>query len=107
MPSSYDIIIVGAGTMGAAAALACTRAGLRVLAIDRFSPPHDRGEHHGEIRMFRTSYYEHPAYVPLLQRALKAWREIERETGRSLLTATGALYVGLPEWDLITGALLA
>lgn len=107
MPSSCNILIIGAGTMGAAAALACTRAGLSVLALDRFNPPHTQGEHHGEVRMFRMSYYEHPSYVPMLRAALDGWRELERETGESILNLTGALYLGAADSELITGSLRA
>ncbi len=35
MPSSFDVIIVGAGIVGAACAAECARGGLRVLVVDR------------------------------------------------------------------------
>jgi sarcosine oxidase len=107
MPGSPDIIIIGAGTMGAAAALSCTRAGRRVLALDRFAPPHSMGEHHGEQKMFRMSYYEHPGYVPMLFAALAGWQHLEAECGQSILKITGALYLGHPEGALISGCIRA
>ena len=35
MKQSYDIIIVGAGIVGAACAMECAKAGLRTLVLDR------------------------------------------------------------------------
>src|ERR1043165_3928017 len=35
MPESFDLIIVGAGIVGAACAAECARAGLKVLVLDR------------------------------------------------------------------------
>ena len=39
----------------------------------------DRGSHTGDTRVFRTSYAEHPAYVPAAQRAGALWDEIGGE----------------------------
>ena len=89
-----DIIVIGGGTFGAAAALAASRAGRRVIVLDRFNPPHTGGEHHGERRMFRTAYYEHADYVPLLRRAFAGWKQLEQESGESIFAVTGAVYAG-------------
>lgn len=70
----YDTIIAGLGTMGAATLWA--RRTRPILACDRFAPPHDRGEHAGEQRMFRMSYYEHPDYVSWLRKAWDGWHSI-------------------------------
>src|SRR5262245_57609422 len=105
MASDFDTIVIGCGTMGAATLLALARQGRRVLGIDRFSPPHQQGEHHGHVRMFRMSYYEHPSYVPWLRRSLELWREIGGRNGSPLLELTGALYLGTPESELMTGCL--
>lgn len=107
MPADYDIIVLGCGTMGAAACLELSRAGHRVLGLDRFAPPHDMGEHHGRVRMFRTTYYEHPAYVPWLRRSLRGWQELGRHAGSTLLELTGALYLGPEEGELVSGCLRA
>lgn len=101
----YDLIVIGCGTMGAATARAAGKRGAVVLAIDRHSVPNAFGEHHGEARMFRMSYSEHADYVPLLRRAFDGWHEIQREGGTDLFHVTGALYMGLPDGALISGAL--
>lgn len=58
-----DVIVVGLGAMGSAAAYALAVRGLRVLGVDRHQPPNCHGSHHGESRIIRNAYYEHPAYV--------------------------------------------
>ena len=74
MSKIYDVIVVGLGGVGSAAAYALAKRGCRVLGLDQFSPPHSRGSSHGETRIIRKSYFEHPSYVPLLCRAYELWR---------------------------------
>lgn len=94
MSERYDVIVVGVGTMGSAACMALAARGVRVLGLEQFDVPHTFGAHHGHSRLFRTAYYEHPDYVPLLQRSLTLWRTLERDAGTELLHLTGGLYVG-------------
>lgn len=105
MSRSADVVIVGLGAMGSAAARALSRRGLRVIGLDRFTPPHALGSSHGDTRIIREAYYEHPAYVPLVQRAYLLWEEIEREAARPLLSRTGGLMIGPREGSLVRGAL--
>ena len=86
MSRSADVVIVGLGAMGSAAARALSRRGLRVIGLDRFTPPHALGSSHGDTRIIREAYYEHPAYVPLVQRAYLLWEEIEREVAPAAVT---------------------
>ncbi len=104
MPT-YDAIVVGLGAHGSAAAYHLAKRGLSVLGIDRFARGHTLGSSGGLSRIIRLSYYEHPDHVPLLRRAWELWRELERESGESLLTQTGGLYMGPPEGELVSGAL--
>ena len=90
--------------MGAAAAFHLARRGARVLGLDRFPIAHDHGSSHGQTRLIRLAYYEHPDYVPLLQRAYALWRELEDATGRTLLVESGLVMAGPPGCDLVTGA---
>lgn len=99
-----EVIIIGAGAAGSGAAWRLARRGLRVLAVDRFHPPHTLGASHGHTRMTRTAYYEHPAYVPMLQAARRLWRELETLTGEGLLFEVGGLYMGGEDSPLIVGA---
>ena len=106
MPT-YDAIVLGCGAVGGAALGQLARRGLRVLGLDRFSPPHGHGSSHGRTRMIRQAYFEHPDYVPLLLRAYELWRDLERETDRTLFHQVGMFSAGLPESDAVAGAMLA
>src|SRR3954471_18652554 len=104
MPSDYEIIVVGLGAMGSSAAYHLAENGLRVLGLDRHHPPHTFGSSHGLTRIIREAYFEHPLYVPLVQRAYALWAELERHSGQKLLLTTGGLMIGPPEGALVSGA---
>jgi len=101
----HDIAVVGLGAMGSAAALELTRRGLGVIGFDRFTPPHNLGSSHGDSRIIREAYFEHPVYVPMVQRAFELWRELERASGSVLLRSTGGLMIGARDSTLVAGAL--
>src|SRR5690242_6447884 len=100
-----DVIIIGLGSMGAAAARELAARGVKVLGLDRFAPPHDRGAHAGGSRIIRMAYMEGPFYVPLVRAAYARWRELEERTGTTLLRPTGGLMMGSPETVAFGGAL--
>jgi len=99
----FDVIVIGIGGMGAAAALHLARRGARVCGLDRFAPGHDRGSSHGQTRLIRLAYYEHPDYVPLLRRAYDLWRELEVSAGHPLLVESGLLLAGPPSSEVVGG----
>jgi sarcosine oxidase len=103
--SSYDVIVVGVGGVGSAVLDQLASRGRRVLGLDRFPPGHDRGSSHGQTRIIRQAYYEHPDYVPLVLRAYELWRELEARRGRTFFHDVGLLQVGRPEGKLISGVL--
>ncbi len=105
MAASYDVIVLGLGGMGSAAAYHLARRGKRVLGLEQFTSAHDRGSSHGRSRIIRQSYIEGPEYVPLLLRAYELWRELELQTGRELLRITGGLMIGRPESATVAGSL--
>ncbi len=107
MASSHDVIVVGLGATGSSATYHLARRGLRVLGLDRFAPPHTVGSSHGQTRMIREAYFEHPAYVPMLQRAYELWGDLEHEAGTRLLLKTGGLMLGRPGSAVISGARLS
>lgn len=102
---AYDVIIVGIGGMGSAAAWQLARRGARVLGLERFDIPHAMGSSHGISRIIRLPYYEDPAYVPLLRRAYELWAEIEAATGDELLVVTGSIDASPEDDPLFQGAL--
>jgi sarcosine oxidase len=91
MGNNFDTIVVGLGAVGSAALYQLAKRGSKVLGLDRFSPPHDNGSSHGESRIIRQAIGEGEEYVPFALRSYELWREIEKATGRNLLTITGGL----------------
>jgi sarcosine oxidase len=102
-----DVIVIGLGAMGAAATYELTTRGQRVIGIDRWAPPHPHGSSHGRTRIIREAYFEHPSYVPLVQRAYERWADIGREWGSPLLRMTGGLMIGRPDGMVAGGAELS
>lgn len=105
MRNMYDAIVLGLGGMGSATVYQLARRGQRVLGIERFTPGNDRGSSHGQSRIIRKSYFEDPAYVPLLLRAYELWHQLERESGQQLLRPTGGLMIGSPTSQLLQGSM--
>src|SRR5438270_9636493 len=102
-----DVVVAGLGAMGSAAAYHLALSGRRVLGFDRFQPPHQFGSSHGLTRIIREAYFEHPLYVPLVQRAYELWVDLERPSGRQLLLRTGGVMIGPPESLFFGGARLS
>jgi sarcosine oxidase len=98
------IAIAGLGAMGSAVAFHLARRGHRVVTFDRFAPPHQLASSAGGTRIIREAYYEHPQYVPLIQRAYQNWEELERLSGVQVFMKTGGLMIGAPDGRLVAGA---
>ncbi len=107
MPAPFDVIVLGLGGFGSATCAQLALRGVRVLGIDQFSTSHDRGSSHGETRIIRLAYFEHPDYVPLLRRAYQLWAELEQVSGTSLYRQTRLLLSGPVTGETIRGALAA
>ncbi|WP_266080917.1 N-methyl-L-tryptophan oxidase [Haladaptatus caseinilyticus] len=86
-----DVIVIGVGGMGSAATYHLARRGFDVLGLERFDVPHTRGSSHGITRIIRRAYYEHPSYIPLIERAYELWDEIADRTGRPIIHRTGSV----------------
>ncbi|QOJ13131.1 MAG: N-methyl-L-tryptophan oxidase [Planctomycetia bacterium] len=100
---TYDAIVIGLGGMGSAACAHLARRGARVLGLEQFTPAHDRGSSHGETRIIRRAYFEHPDYVPLLNEAYRLWDELADSSARPLISRCGLLLVGAPDGEVISG----
>jgi len=101
----FDVIVIGTGGMGASAAMHLADRGARVCGLDRFPPGHDRGSSHGQTRLIRLAYFEHPDYVPLLRRAYELWRRLQTAAGRPLLVESGLLLAGPQDGEAVKGTL--
>jgi len=100
---TFDVIVLGLGGMGSAAAYHLAKCGQRVLGLEQFTPAHDKGSSHGLSRMIRQAYFEDPCYVPLLLRAYELWRELERASNQKLLTVTGGIMIGRRGCETVEG----
>ncbi|WP_413378036.1 N-methyl-L-tryptophan oxidase [Alkalihalobacillus sp. 1P02AB] len=98
---NYDVIIIGAGSMGMAAGYYLSKSGKKTLLLDSFNPPHNKGSHHGETRIIRYAYAEGEEYVPLILKAQELWRDLERASEKKLLIQTGVLGGGNEQSDFI------
>ncbi|WP_166830074.1 N-methyl-L-tryptophan oxidase [Thalassoroseus pseudoceratinae] len=107
MPQTYDAIVLGVGGVGSAALYQLASRGLRVLGIDRFGIAHDQGSSHGETRVIRQAYFEHPDYVPLLRHAYRLWDQLEKEAESELFHRVGLMLCGPADGEAIPGVKLA
>src|SRR5690348_2974205 len=92
----HDVVVVGAGVMGAATAWRLARRGRSVVLLEQFGPGHTNGSSHGGSRIFRYAYGD-PFYVALAQRARPLWSELESEAGVTAIDVTGGVDHGDPE----------
>ncbi|MGV9801638.1 N-methyl-L-tryptophan oxidase [Mycobacterium sp. NPDC003449] len=101
---AHDVIVIGLGGMGSAAAYHLAARGLRVLGLEKYTPAHSKGSSHGGSRIIRQSYFEDPAYVPLLLRAYELWDRLATDTGREVYRQTGGLFMGSPDCLTVAGS---
>ena len=85
-----DVIVLGLGGIGSAAAYWLSKRGARVIGLEQFQLGHDRGESQDHSRIIRLSYHD-PHYVRLAQATYASWAEVEREAGDRLVIRTGGL----------------
>ena len=101
----FDYLVLGLGGAGSATLYHLARRGLHVAGLDRFPIAHDRGSSHGHTRLIRQSYFEHPSYVPLVQRAFELWEQVSEDHGRDVYYETGIVEAGPEEGELVPGVL--
>jgi len=101
--NSFDVIVIGVGSMGSATCYFLAKRGYKVLGLEQFDISHEFGSHAGQSRIIRKAYFEHPDYVPLLEKAYKNWNDLEQETGEELYFKTGLLYAGTSNNEMIKG----
>jgi len=99
----YDAIVLGCGGVGSAALYHLAGRRLKTLGIEQFGIAHDRGSSHGQTRMIRKAYFEHPDYVPLVQRSYELWEDLDYSSGVTLFREVGLVEVGRAEGEVIRG----
>ncbi|SDY90619.1 sarcosine oxidase [Modestobacter sp. DSM 44400] len=90
---NVDVVVIGGGLLGLAAARALDRRGREVVVLEAAGVGHERSGSKGDARIFRLGYTD-PLYVQMAQQAERLWRELEAETGVELLRTTGQLTLG-------------
>jgi sarcosine oxidase len=91
---SADLLVVGAGTMGAWTARLAQRAGRRTVLVDAYGAGHPRATSGGETRIVRASHGDDELYTRWSRRARDAWRALGDEAGEALFVEAGALWFG-------------
>jgi sarcosine oxidase len=87
-----EVAVIGGGVMGLATGWALKRRGVDAVVYEQFEVGNPHGSSHGRSRIFRLAYAE-DHYVRLAQEAEKLWRELETETGETLLELYGLVEI--------------
>ncbi len=93
MTETFDVIIIGAGAMGSAAAYYFSKRNQRALLLEQFELDHQRGSSYGYSRIIRYSY-NYPEYIELAKDNFPLWFAIEAESGERLYVKTGGIDFG-------------
>lgn len=98
--NTYDVAVIGLGALGSSTLWQLSKSGKRILGIDQFSPPHTMGSSHGETRITRLAVGEGLDFVPIVKRSHEIWKELESQTGTTIMTTTGGLLLdsGIQSW---------
>ena len=98
MNNQFDVVVVGAGGVGSAAAYYLSKAGKKVLLLEQFELDHQNGSSYGYSRVIRYTY-NNPIYIDLMRDAYPLWFALQEEAGEQLYVKTGGLDFGFPEQD--------
>jgi sarcosine oxidase len=74
VPTTHDVVVVGAGVFGAWTAYHLKRSGARVLLIDQHGAGNSRSSSGGETRIIRMSYGSSEIYTRSSKRSLELWK---------------------------------
>src|SRR5260221_9036371 len=105
MTEKYDVIVIGGGAWGSAAAQHLATRKHRVVCIDRYRPPHPYGSTHGHSRLINSNAETSSRNFGLIMRSYELWRELEQASGRELMQTVGYLFVGWPGSKRMAGSL--
>ena len=98
-----ECAVIGLGAMGSHALWRLASRGVDVVGFEQFQPGHVFGSTHGKTRLFRTLCLEHPGLVPMARRSLELWRELEAQTGETIVSLCGLLNMGTVDSSVVRG----
>ena len=90
LPGRVDVVVVGAGLMGAASAWQLSQRDVETLVLEQFEPASSHGSSHGSARIIRRAYPQDD-YVTLTGEAFELWHELERQSDRTLIRTLGGI----------------
>ena len=93
MNQQYDVVVVGGGPVGLAAAYQCAKQGRSVLVLERFNFFNQSGSSNDLVRMFRTMYTQ-DFMANLAFESIGVWNDLESDAGESLILMNGLLNFG-------------
>ena len=96
----YDVLVVGGGTTGIAAAYYAARQGSKVAVIEQFHFINDQNSSTGDSRFFRTMYSDE-TLCKLAMAAHPMWEEVQKEwlaSGgkKDFFVHTDVVFYGVP-----------
>ena len=91
-PTAADVVVIGAGTMGAWTALRSRRAGWATTLIDAFGAGHPRATSGDETRILRSAHGADTFYARWSREARTAWQAFEVEAGERFFVQAGMLW---------------
>ena len=107
MAAKPDVIVVGAGILGAWTAFFLRRQGARTLLLDAWEPGHLRATSSDESRVLRCGYGPRRLYTRWAWEALALWKHWQQAWGVQLFHRVGVLWMHESENEFVTTSLAA
>lgn len=99
MTETHDVVVIGAGALGAATAYRLVKAGAKdVVVLEQYDLGHTQGASEDHSRIIRHTYHS-TDYTALTPAAYDTWAEVEEETGLQLVVRTGGLHLAVAGTD--------
>jgi sarcosine oxidase/L-pipecolate oxidase len=97
--TDFDVIVIGGGPIGLAAAYECAKQGKSVLVLERFAFFNQSGSSNDLVRMFRTMYTQ-DFMADLAKDSIGLWKDLETDAGEQMILMTGLLNFGDPKYEM-------
>ena len=105
MASQPDVVVVGAGVLGAWTAFFLRQQGARTLLLDAWEPGHLRATSSDESRVLRCGYGERRLYTRWAWEALALWKQWQQVWGAELFHRVGVLWMHEQDSDFVAASL--